>query len=314
KDMLNNSQHDFFAIDMRDPSILPEAGGETGLSRLDLQQAERDGTLHPICSTYSAENDRVYDGAGREGTRIVSFAPILKLGRFPLCDITRYLLQLGSQGLNCPVEIEFAVDLQTDREQPEQFYFLQIRPMIKDTTFETISLDDVDASQVIAKSENSLGNLCNQTIRDIVFVSPDSFDRGRTLEIAEQVGQFNARLKEADRKYLLIGPGRWGSSERWLGVPVVWNQISQAGVIVEAAYGDFAPDPSFGTHFFHNLTSFRIGYMTINAASGNGFIEWDWFSSQPTSDETEFVRHVVLPEPLEVRIDGRSGAGLILKP
>ncbi len=314
KDMLNNSQHDFFAIDMRDPSILPEAGGEMGLSRLDLRQAERDGTLYPICSTFSAENDRVYDGASREGTRIVSFAPILKLHRFPLCDITQYLLQLGSQGLNCPVEIEFAVNLHPNREQPEEFYFLQIRPMIKDTTFETVSLDDVEGSQVIAKSENALGNLCNQTIRDIIFVSPDSFDRGRTLEIAEQVGQFNARLKEADRKYLLIGPGRWGSSERWLGVPVVWNQISQAGVIVEAAYGDFAPDPSFGTHFFHNLTSFRIGYMTINAAIGNGFIEWDWFSSQPTSDETEFVRHVVLPEPLEVRIDGHSGAGLILRP
>jgi hypothetical protein len=144
-------------------------------------------------------------------------------------------------------------------------------------------------------------------------VPPDTFDRGRTVEIAEQVGLLNAKLKAADRKYLLIGPGRWGSSERWLGVPVGWNQISAVGVIVEAAYGDFAPDPSFGTHFFHNLTSFQVGYMTVNAAIGNGFIEWDWFTTLPPTEETEFVRHIELLSPLEIRIDGRSGAGVILK-
>jgi len=314
KDLLNNSQHDFIAIDMRDLSVTPEPGGEMGLARLDLQQAEKDGTLYPVCSTYSAENDRVYDGAGRDGTRIVTFAPILKLRRFPLCAITQYLLHLGSQGLNCPVEIEFAVNLQVDRSQSDRFYFLQIRPMIKDATFESISLDNVDGSQIVAKSENALGNLCNRSIQDIVFVAPDRFDRSRTVEIAQQVGRLNAKLREADRKYLLIGPGRWGSSERWLGIPVVWSQISKAAVIVEAAYGDFAPDPSFGTHFFHNLTTFQVGYMTVNAAIGNGFIEWEWFSSQPASDQTEFVRHVELPEPLEIRIDGRAGAGLILKP
>ncbi len=313
KDMLKNSQHDFFAIDMRDPSVLPEPGGDKGLIKLELDQAEKDGSLYPICSTYSAENDRVYDGAGRDGARIVSFAPILKHNRFPLCDITQYLLSLGSRGLNCPVEIEFAVNLYPDEKRPGEFYFLQIRPMIKDAVFETVSLDDIASSRIVAKSENALGNLNLNDIRDIVFVSPDSFDRSKTVEIAGQVGEMNVRLKSAGRKYLLIGPGRWGSSERWLGVPVVWNQISSAGVIVEAAYGDFAPDPSFGTHFFHNLTTFQVGYMTVNAAIGNGFIEWDWFLNLPPTETTEFVRHIELDSPLEIRIDGRTGAGLILR-
>ena len=313
KDILNNSQHDYFAIDMTDPSVMPEPGGEKGLIRLTLDQAEKDGTLAPLCSTYSAANDRVYDGCGREGTRIVTFAPILKLHRFPLPDITRYLLKLGSEGLNCPVEIEFAVDLQPQKGQPKQFYFLQIRPMAKDTVFETISLENVERARVVGKSENALGNMRVDTIRDILLVVPEKFDRSRTVEIARQVGELNQTLKDADLDYLLIGPGRWGTAERWLGVPAAWNQISAAKVIVEAAYGDFAPDPSFGTHFFHNLTSFQVGYMTVNAAAGNGFIEWDWLKAQKIANETEYVRHLSLDKPLEILIDGRTGAGLILK-
>jgi hypothetical protein len=314
KDMLKNSQHEFFAIDMGSDRIMPQPGGEAGLVKLDLQQAERDGTLKFLCSTYVRENDRVYDGCGREGARIVSFAPILKSDRFPLADIARYLLNLSSRGLNCPVEIEFAVNLSSVPEQPDEFYFLQVRPMVKDAVFETVSLEEVDRSRVVGKSDNALGNLHLKTVRDVVLVNPEAFDRGRTVEIAGQVGHFNALLKEAKRPYLLIGPGRWGTSERWLGVPANWNQISGAKVIVEAAYGDFAPDPSFGTHFFQNLISMQVGYMTVNAAIGNGFLDWRWLMSQRVLGSTEFVRHIGLDSSAEILIDGRTGAGLILRP
>ncbi|HOP07051.1 MAG TPA: PEP/pyruvate-binding domain-containing protein [candidate division Zixibacteria bacterium] len=314
KDMLRNSQRAFYAIDLANSRVMPEPGGEKGLIRLDLDDAERHGTLTSIASTYVAENDRVYDGVGREGTRIISFAPILKHHRFPLPEIARYLLNLGSHGLNCPVEIEFAVKLSDDKSKPDDFYFLQVRPMVKDAVFETVSLDDVDRSRVIGKSDNALGNMRLTAISDILLVDPDKFDRGKTVEIAEQVGQFNSVLKEAGHPYLLLGPGRWGTSERWLGVPANWNQISGAKVIIEAAYGDFAPDPSFGTHFFQNLISMQVGYMTINPTAGNGFLDWPWLMEQRVEASSDFVRHIVLEKPMEILIDGRAGGGLLLKP
>jgi hypothetical protein len=313
KDMLRNSQHEFFAIDMDDREAMPQPGGDAGLVRLDLKTAERHGTVQPLCSTYSPPDDRVYEGTGHPGARILTFAPILKRNRFPLAEVTRYLLTLGSRGLNCPVEIEFAVNL-TEEDRPDEFYFLQVRPMVKEAVFETVSLEDVERERVVGKSENALGNMRNESLTDIVYVPPDRFDRSRTVDIAEQVGHLNAKMKKHGRQYLLIGPGRWGTTERWLGVPAHWNQISQAKVIIEAAYGDFAPDPSFGTHFFHNLTSFHVGYMTVNAAIGNGFLKWEWLEAQEAAEETELVRHVKLSKPLTVLLDGREGAGLILRP
>ncbi len=313
RDMLKNSQHEFYAIDMTQTDVQPRPGGNAGLVRLSLKDAEEHGTIQAICSTYSHQDDRVYDGCSREGARILTFSPILKHHTFPLPETVEYLLGLGSQGLNCPIEIEFAVNL-NDGDQPDEFHFLQVRPMVKDTLFESVSLDDIPRHRVIGKSENALGNMNNCSISDIVVVPPATFDRGHTIDIATQVGEMNARLREEDRTYLLVGLGRWGTAERWLGIPVSWNQISNAGVIVEAAHEDFAPDPSFGTHFFHNLTSLQIGYMTVNAATGNGFLDWDWLLAQNLVNQTEFVRHFRLEQPLQILLDGRSGAGLILKP
>jgi hypothetical protein len=145
----------------------------------------------------------------------------------------------------------------------------------------------------------------------VVIVKPDRFERSKTLEIAGQIGSFNDKLNSDDKPYLLIGPGRWGTSERWLGIPVKWSQISGARVLVEAAYGDFAPDPSFGTHFFQNLTSFRVGYFTINPAINNGCIDFDWLAKQPVAEQTEYVSHLHLEKPLDILIDGRVGNGVI---
>ncbi|MEW6412406.1 MAG: PEP/pyruvate-binding domain-containing protein [Candidatus Zixiibacteriota bacterium] len=311
KDMLKNTQHEFFAIDMTNPSVTPRPGGDDGVIKLTLSQAEEDGTIENLCSTYSAENDRIYDGYRQSGTRVITFSPILKSNTFPLTEIVKFLLQLGSEGLNCPVEIEFAVDLDTPEGQPKDFYFLQVRPMIKDAPFETISIDSVKDNNIIARSEKTLGNMRTREIRDIVLVSPETFERGNTVKIAGEVGRFNDRLNNDNIPYLLIGPGRWGTSERWLGIPVVWNQISGARIIIEAAYGDFAPDPSFGTHFFQNLTSFRVGYFTINPSAKNGFIDFDWLCRQPVVDRTDFVAHLRLEKPLDILIDGRVGKGII---
>ncbi len=311
KDMLKNTQHEFFAIDMTETVVDPRPGGMDGLTKLEISQAETDGTLAHLCSTYSAENDRVYDGCRQQGVRIVTFSPILKSNTFPLTDIVKFLLQLGSEGLNCPVEIEFAVDLDTPEGQPKDFYFLQVRPMIKDAPFETISIDSVKEDNVVARSEKTLGNMRTRDIRDIIIVSPDTFERANTVKIASEVGQFNERLSSDDIPYLLIGPGRWGTSERWLGIPVVWNQISGARIIIEAAYGDFAPDPSFGTHFFQNLTSFRVGYFTINPSARNGFIDFDWLGKQTVVEKTDHVTHLRLEKPLDILIDGRVGKGII---
>ena len=154
----------------------------------------------------------------------------------------------------------------------------------------------------------------DDSIQDVVVVPPQSFDRAQTVEIADQIGKFNESLRSAGKPYLLIGPGRWGTAERWLGIPVAWHQISSARVIVEAAYGDFCPDPSFGTHFFHNLTTLNIGYFTVNPAANNGFIDWEWLLRQPMATESTFLQHLILPQPIEIRIDGRSGKGVILKP
>ncbi len=312
-DMLDNCQKEFFAIDMSDPGVLPEPGGEKGLIRLPASRAESDGTLFPLCSTYSPDNDRVYTGCSRPGIRVITFAPILKARLFPLADIVRFLLRLGTLGLNCPVEIEFAVNLSPEDDRAGEFAFLQIRPMTKDVLFETVTIDDVDASRVVGRSEKALGNMCNSSIRDVVVVPPETFDRSKTIEIGDQIGKFNQDFRAAGRPYLLIGPGRWGTRERWLGIPVGWEQISSAKVIVEAAYGDFCPDPSFGTHFFHNLTSFNIGYLTVNPATKNGFIDWDWLLRQPVVAETTYLKHISLSRPIEVRIDGRIGKGVILK-
>ncbi len=313
KDMLKNTQREFYAIDLSRPGVTVHAGGDDSLVKCELAHAEEDDTLSHICSTYSADNDHVYDGCSRKGSRIVTFAPILKSKAFPLSDIVKFLLRLGSEGLNCPVEIEFAVDLDTPQGEPKDFYFLQVRPMIKDAPFETISVKSVSDDRLIARSNKTLGNMRCDTVRDIVLVKPDTFERSKTVKIADQVGALNEKLSSDDTPYLLIGPGRWGTSERWLGIPVVWNQISGARIIVEAAYGDFSPDPSFGTHFFQNLTSFRVGCFTINPAAKNGFIDFDWLMGQPVINQTDFVTHLRLAKPLDILIDGRVGAGVIAR-
>ncbi len=314
KDFLKNSQHEFYAIDMTDTYVAPSPGGEMGLTRLRTEQAETDGSLVYVGSTYSPDNDKVYDGTSREGIKIVTMAPILKSKIFPLDEIIRFLLQMGSSGMNSPVEIEFAAELDSDSDKPNEFGFLQIRPMAANTFLEEISLQNLKNERIFCQSNQALSNGRNKSIKDIIFVRPDTFDRSQTPIIADQVGKFNDFFKMQSRPYLLLGPGRWGTADRWLGVPTKWDQISAARVIIEATYGDFSITPSFGTHFFQNLIAFQIGYLTVNKTDDLNSIDWDWLNAQAVIRETEYIRHVALDESLEVIIDGRQGRGVILKP
>ena len=314
KDFLDNSQQEFFAIDMSEPMIHPAPGAEAGLIKLRKEQAMTDGSLQFVGSTYSPDNDRVYEGINRPGIKLITFAPILKTKIFPLDEIIRFLLQLGSSGMNIPVEIEFAAELSADPGKPHEFGFLQIRPMATEMVLDGVTLDKFENGEIICKSNQALSNGRINSIRDIIYVNPDKFDRARMPQMAAEVGSFNDRFKAENRTYMLLGPGRWGTADHWLGIPTTWDQISSAQIIVEAAYGDFAVTPSFGTHFFQNLIAFQIGYLTVNRITDKNYINWEWITSQPVTNETEHIRHIRLENPIEALIDGHTGRAVILKP
>lgn len=310
-DALKNSQREFYALDL---DTGRQAQQEPTLARYGLSVAEEDGTLSALGSTYSPDNDGIYDGISRPGVRLVSFAPILKHRLFPLAELLQLLLEIGSVGTSSPVEIEFAVNLAAGESGRPQFGFLQMRPMALFRELEEPSIGHVLSSRLLCRSSSVLGNGSIDDLRDLVVVDYLRFDRSRSRDVAQQVGQFNAKLQREGRPYLLIGVGRWGSADPYLGIPVSWNQIAGARVIIEAGFRDFKVVPSQGTHFFQNLTSCNTGYFTINPEAGEGFIDWEWLARQSSEDETQFVRHIHLQNPLVVKMSGLTGEGVVLKP
>ena len=313
EETLANSQREFWALEL-DASEGDDAEQAMREKRFGLETAERDGTLFALGSTYSAENNAVYDGLSRPGVRLVTFAPILKHGVFPLAEILSVLLDVGSRGMNRPAEIEFAVCLARERGRPHQFGFLQMRPLVPARETENMSIEDAPQSALVCRSTQVMGNGVIEGIHDLVVVDFHAFDRSKSRLVAEEIARRNAQLREAGRPYLLIGVGRWGSTDPWLGIPVRWDQVSGARVIVESGFKDLRVTPSQGSHFFQNLNSFQIGYFTVNADSGEGFIDWDWIASQPAEAEEQFVRHLRFELPLLVKMSGRRGLGLIYKP
>jgi len=233
---------------------------------------------------------------------------------FPLDEILQYLLELGSSAMNVPVEMEFAVEINPGPDKAHEFWFLQIRPMMVEPSVEDISIYDGENQEILCKSDQALSNGRIDDIRDIVFVRSDNFDRANMVHMADHIGRFNQMFGDEKKPYMLVGPGRWGTADRWLGIPTKWDQISAARVIVEAAYGDFVVEPSFGTHFFQNLITFQIGYLTINTSNEYNFFDWDWLNTIEPVAETEYVRHVRLEQPLNILIDGRCGKAVVFKP
>jgi len=313
-DMLNYSQKEFWAIDMNIKGRVEIDNEDRFLKKFDLQNAEEDGTLNFTGSTYSVQNDRVYDGIARDGPRIVTFAHILKNEVFPLSDILKMLLKLGEHAMGCPVEIEFSVLLDPKKALPAEFGFLQIRPIVGKEELIDIDFGRYAEESMLCRSTMALGNGIIEDIHDIICIIPDKFDAAKSVKMAAEVAKLNHKLRKEGKKSILIGPGRWGSSEPWLGIPVNWDQIDTAGIIVEASLPNMNPDPSQGSHFFQNITSLRMGYLTVPLSENENFIDWDWLQSQSSEEELEFVKHIKSDSPVKIMIDGRKGKGLILKP
>jgi CheY-like chemotaxis protein len=313
EDFLSESQTDFWGLSLNHPS---EETSPAGLRevRFGLDVAEGDGTLEAVGSTYSADNDRITDGLGRPGMRLVTFAPILKYGAFPLAALLDELIRHGEDAFGQPVEIEFAVKLPRPESETAEFGFLQIRPLVLSRETEELQMDGFERSQLIAQSAKVLGNGRVGNLQDVVVVDSQRFERGQSQEVARQVAYFNAKLADQNRPYLLFGVGRWGSNDPWLGIPVEWDEISGARVIVEAGFRDFRVTPSQGSHFFQNLSAFQVGYFTVNPDLGEGMVDWDWLAAQPAVEERGCVRHLRFTEPVMVLMNGRSSLGMILKP
>jgi hypothetical protein len=284
------------------------------IKHYDLTTAEEDNTLYYVGSTYSPEDDSVYDGVSRAGKRVVTFAPVLKHKIFPLPEILDLLLEMGTWGMGTHVEIEFAVNMNTPPGTPKEFAMLQIRPLVMSLEFEELDVEQFKRENLICQSEQVLGNGAIQDIYDIVIVDAERFERSKSKETAQEVSGINARLLAENRPYVLIGIGRWGSMDPWLGIPVTWDQISGAAVIVESGFKDIDVTPSQGSHFFQNITSFRVGYFTVDASHRLGFIDWDWLRSQPALQELKHVRHLRFERPIIAKINGRKNKGVIVKP
>ncbi|MFZ0950621.1 MAG: PEP/pyruvate-binding domain-containing protein [Candidatus Sulfotelmatobacter sp.] len=311
-DMLANSQTEFWALEL--DGVAQGRPGHLHELRFGLEAAEADGTLPAVASTYSVDNQAVYDGMSRAGVRIVSFAPVLKHARFPLAAILETLVKAGEDALGIPVELEFAVRLPQRPGESADFGFLQIRPLTLSRDHQDLSLDNVEPRQLLCQSSKVLGNGRIENLHDVVVVDSQRFERSRSQEVAKAVAHFNGLLTVENRPYLLIGVGRWGSNDPWLGIPVEWDEISGARVIVEAGFHDFRVTPSQGSHFFQNLTAFQIGYFTVNPDAGEGSVDWEWLNDQPSVAEDGCVRHLHFDTPLRVVMNSRQSRGVIFKP
>jgi len=314
EDILANSQTEFWALEMDHPSRDGDPAADLREVPFRLDVAEADGTLQMLGSTYSIDNHAVYDGLSRRGPRIVSFAPILKYGLFPLPGILDQLMRIGEDALGRPVEIEFAVRLSQLPNEPSDFGFLQLRPLVMSREGEEVRIEEVEPERLVCRSSQVLGHGRVQDLHDVVVVDFHRFERAQSFEIAQSVAHFNAELSESNTPYLLIGVGRWGSADSWLGIPVAWDQISGARVIVESGFRDFRVVPSQGSHFFQNLTAFQIGYFTVNPDAGEGFVDWEWLTAQPAVAEHGCVRHLQLASPLLVLMNSKTSEGMIFKP
>jgi len=309
---LQYSQKQFYALRVAGASHVGAAEGAE-LERLPLDQAERDGSLAWVGSVYSPENDLVFDGLSRPGARFVSFAPVLKHELFPLAEIISRVLRMGARGMSRPVELEFAVNLFPQQGERKEFSILQMRPMVLSMELDELSLE-AEPGEVVCRSASVLGAGRLDDLRDVLVVDVEKFERRHSRAVAAEVGAFNRQLVLEERGYLLVGVGRWGSSDPWLGIPVSWDQIGGVRVIVEAGFRDLVVTPSQGSHFFQNLTALGIGYFTVNPEQGEGELDWDWLLGQPAFQQGQVVRHLRLDKPLRVLMNARSRAGVILKP
>ena len=308
--LLENSQNQFFALDLNNGDNPMLKGEIENLSLYNLDIAEKDGELKYLASVFDTNDNVVRDSLKNDGPRVLTFSGILKYNRFPLAEVLKYFLEFGQLSLGCPVELEFAVNLNENKK--DDFSLLQMKPMTISSFNRSKIDDDVDKGILLCKSDVVLGEGVIDNIKNIIYVDLNKFDVSQTKLIAHQIEKLNSKLGPTN-PYLLMGPGRWGSSDQWLGIPTSWDQINNAKIIMELSIEGLEPDPSFGSHFFQNLTSLHLGYFTFNKKQTINNINWDFINELDVSESNGCVKLLKLKNPLKCMIDGTTGKGIIFK-
>ena len=308
---LRETQTRFYALDMKNVSEDFKVDDGFNILNLRVKEADKDGALNYIASTYDPYDQVIRDGIYEGGRKVISFCGVLQQGVFPLPELLQMAQTFGAGDMKRPVEIEFACNVNADRTG--EFYLLQIRPIVDSKQMLDEDVAAIPDDNCLLRSYNSLGHGINEDVCDVVYVKTgDDFTAANNPAIAEQVERINRRFLDEKRGYILVGPGRWGSSDYWLGIPVKWPHISGARLIVESGLKNYRVDPSQGTHFFQNLTSFGVGYFTINTYNNDGIFRQDILDQMPAVEETEFVRHVRFPHPLKIMMDGKRQIGVVV--
>jgi hypothetical protein len=320
---LKETQTRFYALDMSHVGDDFKVDDGFNIKSLRVKEADKDGSLNGIASTYDPYDQVIRDGIYEGGRKVISFCGVLQQGIFPLPEILQMSQKYGSEEMRRPVEIEFACNLRSEKGKVNSdkfatagdFYLLQIRPIVDSKQVLDEDLAAIPDEQCLLRSQNSLGHGISEDVVDVVYVkTDDDFTAANNPTIANEIEQINRKFLDADKNYVLIGPGRWGSSDYWLGIPVKWPHISAARVIVESGLKNYHVDPSQGTHFFQNLTSFGVGYFTVNTYTGDGIFQKDILDSMPAVEETQYVRHVRFERPLKIMMDGKKQNGVVLLP
>lgn len=311
---LKETQTRFYALDLK--NIGEEFSIDDGfnLLKLPVKEAENDGALRYIASTYDPYDQVIRDGIYPGGRKLITFANILQHDVFPLAQILQLAMKYGEKEMRRPVEIEFAATLSTEMDKSGTFYLLQIRPIVDSKEMIEEDLTQVEDKDLLLSSNHALGHGIMNDVHDIVYVKTDNYSAYHNQDIAYEIEKLNKQFLDKKKNYILVGPGRWGSSDTWLGIPVKWPHISAARVIVEAGLTNYRIDPSQGTHFFQNLTSFGVGYFTINSYMNDGIYDQDFLNAKEAVFETKYLRHIHFEKPMVVKIDGKKNIGIVMKP
>jgi len=314
-DILENSQKYFYALKLDefpdDDDLTSGRMHDPTVAKLDLSDAVDHPVVKALSSTYHVQDNKIRDSFSNKGFPVLTFADILKYNSFPLPGLLEEVTKIGSKWMGSSVEVEFAVNLPNKENEKPQFSLLQIRPMGRYKQNLGVKIGKKEIKQAFCFSTLSLGNGEYKDIYDIVYVDPDTFDANKTIDIAAQINKINALFNETEQKYVLIGPGRWGSSDRWLGIPVVWNDISNVGVMIETTIESIKADPSQGSHFFQNITSLGISYITVSD-KGDDFIDYDFFKCQTCENTTSYLKHIKFADPIKILVDGKTSQAVLM--
>jgi DNA-binding NarL/FixJ family response regulator len=310
-DQVKNTQVYFYAVDLTKKDLNLLEGSKASLKTLNLHVAEKHGSLKHLVSVFDINNQALYPGLGRPGPRVVNFASILKNEHIPMAKAIRFVLDLVKEAFGSPVEIEFAVDLNRDPEGDAAFYILQVKPLIQSVETYEINQEELQQDKILIYAEKGMGNGYINTISDIIYIDNEKFDKSKTREMAVEIEKINRKMVKENRNYILIGPGRWGTRDRWIGIPVNWAQISNAKVIIETSLTGFPLDASFGSHFFHNLTTLNVAYFSIRHDHKTSFIDYSQLNGSKQLKKKGFFRHVRFKKPLQIKMDGKKQIAVI---